>query len=91
MCEVVKLIEYFVDKCMYDILFIIYYIWNIDFNSFNSGDVFLIKIFMDKEIWLLKVCYKGKEVNKKIKGQGKFCIYKFNFEVIVGNVFKEDS
>ncbi len=46
---------------------------------------------MDKETWPLKVRYKGREVGKKIKGQGKFRTHKFNPEVIVGNVFKEDS
>lgn len=89
--EVAKPTEYSVDNCMHDILSIIYYTRNIDFNSLNTGDHFPIKVFMDKETWPLKVRYKGREADKKIKGQGKFRTHKFNPEVIVGNVFKEDS
>lgn len=89
--ETAKPTEYPIDNCMHDILSIIYYTRNIDFDNLNSGDHFPIKIFMDKETWPLKVRYKGKEDNKKIKGQGKFRTHRFNPEVIVGNVFKEDS
>ena len=89
--ETAKPTEYSIDNCMHDILSIIYYTRNIDFNNLNTGDHFPIKIFMDKETWPLKVRYKGKEADKKIKGQGKFRTHKFNPEVIVGNVFKEDS
>lgn len=89
--EEAKPTEYSVDNCMHDILSIIYYTRNIDFNHLNAGAQLPIKIFMDKETWPLKVKYKGKEKEKKIKGQGKFRTHKFSPEVIVGEVFKEDS
>lgn len=89
--EVAKPTEYSVDNCMHDILSIMYYTRNIDFNHLNEGAQLPIKIFMDKETWPLKVKYKGKDAEKKIKGQGKFRTHKFSPEVIVGEVFKEDS
>ncbi len=89
--EVAKPTEYSVDNCMHDILSIIYYTRNIDFNHLNEGAQLPIKIFMDKETWPLKVKYKGKESGKKIKGHGKFRTHRFTPEVIVGDVFKEDS
>ncbi len=89
--EVAKPTEYSVDNCMHDILSIMYYTRNIDFNHLNEGAQLPIKIFMDKETWPLKVKYKGKEEGKKIKGKGKFRTHKFSPEVIVGEVFKEDS
>lgn len=89
--EVAKPTEYSVDNCMHDILSIIYYTRNIDFNHLNEGAQLPIKIFMDKETWPLKVKYKGKEEGKKIKGQGKFRTHRFTPEVIAGEVFKEDS
>lgn len=89
--EVAKKTEYTVDNCMHDILSIIYYTRNIDFDHLNEGAQFPVKIFMDKETWPLKVRYKGKDPNKKIKGLGNFRTHKFSPEVIVGNVFKEDA
>jgi len=83
--------QYEVDACMHDILSIVYYARNIDYNAMQKGDSIPIKIFMDKETWPLKVRYKGKEANKKIRGQGRFNTIKFSPEVIVGDIFTKDS
>ena len=83
--------SYQVESCMHDILSIIYYSRNIDFDGMSNGSEIPIKIFMDKEVWPLKVTYKGKETNKKIKGRGKFNTIKFSPEVIKGEVFKEED
>jgi hypothetical protein len=88
--QVAKITEYDIDACMHDILSIIYYTRNIDFNQLSSGSEIPIKIFMDKETWPLKVKYRGKEV-KKIRNQGKHNTIKFTPEVIVGTVFNEDT
>ena len=50
-----------------------------------------IKIFMDKEIWPLKIQYRGREDRTKVKGQGRFKTIKFGPEVIEGYVFKKDT
>ena len=80
-----------VDACMHDVLSIVYHARNIKFDNYDSGDEFPIKIFMDKEVWPLKVKYKGKESKKKIKGSGRFNTIKFSPEVIVGDVFTKDA
>ena len=83
--------EYSLDGCMHDVLSVIYYTRNLDFERYNEGQEFPVKIFMDKEVWPLNVKYKGKEEAKKIKGQGKFKTIKFSPEVIEGEVFKADT
>ncbi len=83
--------EYNVDECMHDMLSVIYYARNIEYNEFEAGQAFPVKIFMDKKVYPLQVKYKGKESDKKIKGQGKFNTIKFSPEVIAGEVFDEDT
>ena len=89
--EVAKMKEYKVEGCMHDILSIIYFARNVDFERFDAGAQFPIKIFMDQEVWPLNVKYHGKSAEKKIKGKGKFRTIQFSPEVIVGDVFKEGS
>ncbi len=83
--------EYNLDGCMHDVLSVVYYTRNLDFERYNEGQEFPVKIFMDKEVWPLNVKYKGKEESKKIKGLGKFKTIKFSPEVIEGEVFKSDA
>ena len=83
--------EYSLDGCMHDVLSVVYYTRNLDFERYDEGQEFPVKIFMDKEVWPLKVKYKGKEESKKIRGQGKFKTIKFSPEVIEGEVFKADT
>ncbi|MEM1319060.1 MAG: DUF3108 domain-containing protein [Bacteroidota bacterium] len=83
--------EYNIDECMHDVLSIIYYTRNINFQGYESGQNFPIKIFMDKEVWPLKVHYKGRVPNKKIKGRGRFNTLQFSPEVIAGTVFKKGT
>lgn len=80
-----------VESCMHDVLSIVYHARNIQFENYASGDEFPIKIFMDKEVWPLKVKYEGKQERKKIKGRGRFNTIKFSPEVIVGDVFTKDA
>ena len=83
--------EYSLDGCMHDVLSVVYYTRNLDFEKYNEGQEFPVKVFMDKEVWPLNVKYKGKEESKKIKGQGKFKTIKFSPEVIEGEVFEADT
>jgi len=78
-----------VDVCMHDVLSIIYYMRNLDFNNMSKGDEVPVKIFMDRETFPLKVKYKGTQKNTKIKGMGRFRTHKFTPQLIVGEVFKE--
>ncbi len=83
--------EYSVESCVHDVISIIYYTRNIDFNHMKKGDQFPVKIHLDNETYPLKVKYLGLEEKKRVKGQGKFTTHVFSPQVIAGNVFKEDS
>ena len=89
--EKATMMEYPIEACTHDILSIIYYARNLDFQNYQSGEKFPVDIFMDKEQWGLNVLYKGVQENKKIKGQGKFDTYLFHPEVISGDVFDENT
>lgn len=82
---------YGVSSCMHDILSILYFTRNVNFNEMNMGSTFPISIFMDKEEWPISVKFNGAVDNKKIKGLGKFNTLKFSPGVIAGTVFKEDT
>lgn len=83
--------EFNLDDCMHDVLSIIYYARNIDFERYEIGQEFPIKIFMDKEVWPLSVKYQGKEEDIRVKGFGRFNTIRFTPEVILGDVFTEQS
>ncbi|MFK7809522.1 MAG: DUF3108 domain-containing protein [Saprospiraceae bacterium] len=83
--------EFDVDACMHDVLSIVYYTRNINFDYMDKGDKFPIQIFMDKQSWPLRVKYKGKREQTKVKGSGSYKTIKFSPEVISGEVFEEDT
>jgi len=89
--DVAELTEYDADACIHDILSMIYCARNLNFDQMRPGQDFPIKIFMDKKTWPLKVNFKGKFPNKKIRGMGHFNTVAFNPEVIKGYIFKESS
>ncbi len=77
-------------SCMYDMVSSIYYARNRPFEQMQAGTTFPVPIFMDKEEWPLRVTYEGTEV-KKVKGLGRFRVYRFSPEVIAGYIFEEDA
>ncbi len=79
------------EGCMHDMVSILYYCRNIDFSDSQPGDSFPIKIFADKEIWPLKVTYKGRDGEKKVKGKGYFKTMQFSPKVIEGDLFPEGA
>ena len=83
--------QYQLKNCMHDILSIIYYTRNIDFENYAGGTEFPVAIFMDKEVWPLKLSYLGTEQNVKVRGQGRFNTIKFRPEVIAGEVFNDGA
>ncbi len=87
----VKTEEYAIDQCVHDMLSIVYYSRNLDFNQMKAGQQFPIKIFMDTETYPLNVRYLGKEEEKKIKGLGKFNTIRFSPQVVAGEIFKDDD
>lgn len=89
--EVAQPVEYDVESCLHDILSIVYFTRNVDFQDMRNGQDVPIKIFIDKKTWPLNMKYLGREADKKIKGLGKFNTLKLNPEVISGNVFKDGA
>lgn len=78
-----------VDGCMHDILSIIYYMRNLNFDGMSKGQEVPVKVFLDRETYPLSVKYKGTENNTKIKGMGRYKTHKFSPELIAGEVFNE--
>ena len=59
--------------------------------TFTGSAIGAMKIFMDKKPWELKMTYKGKASNKKIKGLGRYDALVISPELITGDVFPEGS
>jgi len=82
---------YQVGDCMHDVLSIIYYVRNVNYDNMKTGEKIPVNIFIDKEQLPLQVTYKGREKNKKIKGLGTFNTLKVSPQLVDGVVFKADS
>ena len=84
--------EHTVQDNVHDVLSSLYFLRTIDFAKKQKGAEEPFRIFMDQEEYPLKMRYLGKEEGKKIRGlNGKFNTLKFEPQVIVGNVFKDDT
>jgi len=78
-----------IESCVHDILSVIYFARNLDYQNMNVNETFPISIFLDNEVYPLEVKYKGTDMNKKVKGIGRFETYVFSPATIAGEVFKE--
>jgi hypothetical protein len=89
--ETAEFNEYEVEDCMHDILSIIYFSRNLEFDKMKEGADIPIKIFIDKETWPLRVRYLGKDSKKRIRGMGKYKTIMFSPQVISGYYFDDDT
>lgn len=80
-----------IDYCDLDLVSIIYHTRNIDIDQFINEKHYQMRIFMDRELWPLDLKYLGTRKSKKIKGLGTFNLMKLSPEVVVGEIFDEDS
>lgn len=84
--------EHTVQDKVHDILSSLYFLRTLDFATKNKGAEEPFRIFMDKEEFPLRMRYLGKDKGKKIRGLGgHYNTLKFEPQVIVGNVFKDDT
>jgi Protein of unknown function (DUF3108) len=83
--------EFNVDACMHDLLSVLYYTRNLDFEHIKKGSTFPVKIFMDKQVWPLNVKFKGREEGIDVKGMGSFNAINISPELISGEVFEEGA
>ena len=80
-----------IEACTHDILSSIYMMRNIDFQSQQEGTNLPLKIYLDRKIYPLDIVYKGKRMEKRIRGHGKSSTLLFQPEVVVGEVFKDND
>ncbi|PPK87209.1 uncharacterized protein DUF3108 [Neolewinella xylanilytica] len=78
-----------VDPCMHDLISIIYFTRNLDYQALDEGDEIPIKILMDQEMHPLKIHYLGPEDNVKIKDNGRYNTLRFSPQLISGELFDE--
>ena len=64
--------DHIIEGCIHDVLSVVYYSRNINFNQFEVGEEFPVKVFVDKKVYPLSMKYQGRVANKKIKGNGRF-------------------
>jgi hypothetical protein len=82
---------YDVATCMHDLISIIYFSRNLDFEELPKNSYFPISIFMDKSAHPLQVRYNGAIENLEIKGLGKQNVQSISPQAIDGRVFKEGA
>lgn len=77
-----------ITSCTYDVLSIIYYARNINYDDYNVNDTIPVTIIMDNEVFNIYFRYKGKE-KKKIKDFGTFDCIRFGVFLVEGTLFEE--
>ncbi|MEO7176421.1 MAG: DUF3108 domain-containing protein [Saprospiraceae bacterium] len=77
--------------CMHDIVSIIYTARSLDYSTMKSGEKIPIQVYLDREIYPLKMAFKGKDSRVKVKAQGIFKTIKLSPEVVSGTVFDANT
>ena len=77
---------YKVPACIQDVLSMIYYARNIDFDKYKKGDKVPFQMFLENQVYDLYIRYQGKEEVKT--KYGKFNAIKFKVLLIPGTIFK---
>ncbi len=72
-----------------DMISAFYYARTLDFSSAQEGDIFEIPTFLDDELYILKIKYKGKDEIKIRKG--KYHALKFVPVVQKGRIWKDEE
>ena len=88
-----KPIQYYdkeLSDCMHDMISIVYSVRNIDFNQYEVGDKFDIKVFVEEE-YPLEVEVAGKNLETRIPGLGKQMTHLIRPQVVSGHFFNEDT
>ena len=75
--------------CMHDLISIVYWARNLDYDNMTTGQEVPITIMMDRRTYPLQTKYLGREAKKKIKGAGHFNTHRFSPQLIAGDVFKD--
>ena len=76
--------------CMHDMISVLYYMRNLDFDRLSVGTTIPVNVFIE-ENYPLTVHVLGKNEEKRIHGLGKCKTHVFSPEVIAGEVFSEGT
>lgn len=76
--------------CMHDLISIIYNVRNVNFDQYNEGQQFKVKVFVEEE-YPLSVQLMGKHLETRIRGLGKQKTYLIRPQVVSGHFFNEDT
>jgi hypothetical protein len=79
-----------VTDCMHDLISIIYHVRNIDFDRYNAGQLFDVKVFVEEE-YPLQVEVKDKNVVQKVRNMGKYLTHRIRPQVVSGHFFNDDT
>ena len=76
-----------ISECTYDVLSLIYYARNINFDDYNVGDKIPVQSIIDNELFNLYIRYLGKETIKDREGNKHDCV-KFSALLVEGTIFR---
>jgi len=79
-----------VGSCTHDMISILYYMRNLDFNELRIGETIPVNVFLEEK-YPLSVRVLGKNEEKRIKGLGKQQTHVFSPELVAGEVFSEGT
>lgn len=86
----VKIEYYELSNCMHDMISILYFVRNMDIESYAVNDSFAVKVFLEEE-YPLNVKVLEKDAVKRFKGLGKYKTHSVSPEVVAGHIFKDDT
>jgi hypothetical protein len=79
------------NRCMRDILAMVYSIRTNDFNQIKKETLLPLNIFLDNKQYNLNLVYYGMNNDKKIHRLGRYRTHHLSPQVIAGSVFKEND
>lgn len=79
------------NRCMRDILAMVYSIRTNDFNKIKKETLLPLNIFLDNKQYSLNLVYYGMNNDKKIHRLGRYRTHHLSPQVIAGSVFKEND
>lgn len=87
--ETAKFEEFNTPSCVQDLLSILYYVRNMNFDTLEDGDAFPVNLYLDLETYPLEVTLKERTASKKIKGLGKYDVMRLSPDLLEGHVFED--
>lgn len=86
-----KLKEVPLAGCSHDVLSAIYFARNQPYESLAVGEVFPVRVLLDREEYPLRVKYLGRWPRLEVKGLGQFKAVGFSPQTVAGTVFSEGA